>query len=69
MRHGGRTVIRRGCSCRGARSRGGAHHAAPPAARRGPPLRAVADNPVSRWPSAFALAAVGAGWKAARWLL
>jgi hypothetical protein len=47
------------------------YHAAPPSRREEVyrALRGVADNPVSRWPSALALAVVGAGWKAARWLL
>lgn len=47
------------------------YHAAPSSRRETVyrSLRVVADNPVSRWPSALALAAVGAAWKAARWLL
>ena len=67
-------MSRRGVLMLAERSRLGAavlYHAAPSSRRDEVhrALRAIADNPVSRWPSAFALAAVGAGWKAARWLL
>jgi hypothetical protein len=45
------------------------HHAAPerhrPRVSRA--LHRLGDHPVTRWPAAFALAAVGAGWAAARW--
>lgn len=30
-------------------------------------LHRLGDHPVTRWPAAVALAAVGAGWAAARW--
>lgn len=45
------------------------HHAVPeqhrPRVSRA--LHSLGDHPVTRWPAAVALAAVGAGWAAARW--
>lgn len=47
------------------------HHAAPvrhrPRVSRA--LHSLGDHAITRWPAALTLAAVGAGWAAARWRL
>ena len=45
------------------------HHAAPMRHRNhvSRALHRLGDHPVTRWPAAVALAAVGAGWAAERW--